>query len=110
MSISPQSLGLQRVATPGTPQAFDTTLVTTKKWLLTPIKTLPSTANVGNIYIGTSSMSKSTGTGVYAILTPTSAPLVLERPQSSGEYFKSTEWYIDADNSTDGVLIGYYGE
>jgi len=110
MSISPKSLGLQQVAAPGTPQPIAVVSTQTKRAVLTPIKTLPSTANVGNIYLGTSTMVKATGVGVYRILTPTTLPVLLERGRSTGEFVDLSQWYIDADNGTDGLLVGYDGE
>ena len=112
MSIKPESLGLQVVATPGTPQPISAlaTNGTCKEWTITPLKTLPSTPNVGNIYIGTATMVKATGAGVYRILTPTTLPVLISKPESSGEYFKLNEWYVDADNGTDGFLVGFFGQ
>ena len=112
MSIKPESLGLQVVTTPGTPQPISSVATngTCKQWTITPTKALPGTANVGNIYIGTSTMSKSTGAGVYRVLTPTTLPVTFSKPESSGEFFKLNEWFVDADNGTDGFLVGFFGQ
>lgn len=110
MAITPQSLGQQVVATPGTPQKMAAAVTSTKKWWITPLKTLPATANVGNIYLGTAAMNKATGAGVMRIITPTTLASLFDRPETSGEYWDLSLIYVDADNGTDGFIVGYLGE
>src|ERR1700690_658377 len=110
MSITPQSLGLVAVTAAGTPQQLTSTHVEVKDFWITPLKALPSTGNVGNIYIGTSTMVKATGVGVFRVIKTGDAPQHIERPRTSGEFYDLSQWYIDADNNSDGALIGYEGQ
>jgi hypothetical protein len=107
MAIAQKSLGLVTVATPGTPQPLTATPTRAFQWLATPIKALPATANVGNIYLGTSAMVKATGVGVYRVITPTTLPVASGRLDDSVATWDLSQIYIDADNSTDGLLVGY---
>lgn len=65
-------------------------------------RSAPGTPNVGNVYIGNKGMNKSTGAGVYAVLSPEQVEGFPLRPAVD-----LAQTYLDADNSGDGVLIGY---
>jgi hypothetical protein len=110
MSISAQGLGLVTVATAGVPQALAASVTETKDIWIRPLKSIPSTANTGNIYIGNSAMVKSTCVGVMLVIKTGDAPVHVERPRTSGEFYDLSQLYIDADNTGDGAIIGYEGQ
>jgi hypothetical protein len=110
MSISAQGLGLVTVAAADTPQPLSATPLEVKDFWIRPCKAAAGTANTGNIYIGNSAMVKGTGVGVIFLLKTGDAPLHIERPRTSGEFYDLSQWYIDADNNSDGALIGYEGQ
>lgn len=70
-------------------------------------------ANAGPIYIGLAGMDKTTGVGVLAILPgptdPATGPFPSFSPAQplSAAAFNMADFYVDADNNDDGVVISY---
>jgi hypothetical protein len=97
----PQSLGFVTVPTPGTPVKLSATSLQVATARIQP-RSAPGVVNVGNVYIGTPAMNKTSGAGVYAVLSP---------EQVDG--FRIPYWTdllqvaVDADNAGDGVCVGY---
>lgn len=70
------------------------------------IQALPD--NVGRVYIGASDMSRAARTGLYGMLaTPTAniLPTFAAALTISPNALKFTDFYIDADNANDGVIV-----
>lgn len=97
----PRSLGFILVTSAGIPVRLASVQQMVSSVRLQP-RTSPSSANVGNIYIGSQDMNKNTGAGVYGILSPEQ----VEGFQFPG-FMDLAQIWIDADNSGDGVLVGY---
>lgn len=97
----PASLGFKVVASAGTPVRLSSAPLTVASVRLQPLSA-PGVENVGNVYIGTQNMNKTTGAGVYAILSPEQ----VEGFQFLG-YVDLGQLWIDADNNGDGCLAGY---
>jgi hypothetical protein len=98
----PQSLGFVIVPTPGTPVPLSVSPLLAA--IRIQARSAPASQNVGNVYIGTKGMNKSTGAGVYAVLGPEA---VEPFPPHGGPWFDVGQLYLDADNANDGVVIGY---
>ena len=63
--------------------------------------------NTGKIYIGTSTLDKTTLAGVYAILPPPTAnifPSFSATVSYSPNHFNLAEIYVDVDNAGEGVV------
>ena len=104
-----QSLGFVTVAAAGTPAR------------LTANETTPSAQfgahsylvevhpnNTGNVYIGTATMNKATGVGVFAILPPPTAntyPSFSSNIVEAAAGFALNNIYIDVDNNGEAALI-----
>lgn len=97
----PSSLGFITVPSPGTPVKLSAASLQVATARIQP-RSAPGVVNVGNVYIGTPTMNKTTGAGVYAVLSPEQV-----------EGFQLPYWTdlsqvaVDADNANDGVLVGY---
>ena len=108
------SLGKVVVAAAGTPVAITTNLSTSNSKLnaagvLTCYSLIvqPLSSNVGKVYIGTSTMSRTTLAGVFLyvpIPTANSLPIEMFRNETAQAAFSATDIYVDADNANDGVL------
>lgn len=98
------SLGLIAVTSAGTPQALWPSSLPCDAVNILPMKG-PTTANVGNIYIGTKGMNKTSLVNVLYILA-SGQPATTVRSRAT---FKDdvNNYYIDADNSGDGAVISF---
>lgn len=103
--MSLKSLGKIAVSSAGTPQA-----VSASQLLCQSISFQALSSNTGKIYIGTQGMSKSTLVGVLAVLAVPTANLLPGYSVSSIPIgsVNAAEIYLDADTSTEGVIVGYY--
>ena len=61
-------------------------------------------SNTGKIYILDKGGSKSSGTGLLAILTSSTSSFIISTPQAPGG-LNAADYWIDADNSNDAVLV-----
>lgn len=109
-SVSPGGLGFVTVTSAGTPVQFTSSPLACVSLRIQPRKN-STTVNVGNIYIGNQNMVKSTGAGVYAILSPEQVQgFSITAPVVSGVYplsaYNAQGFWIDADNSGDAALVG----
>ena len=103
MSIGPNSLGFVTVASAGTPVQLVSSAMRVRCFRVQPRKNA-TTVNVGNVYIGGSNLNVSTKTGIYAILSPEQTEgIEIRYPQDLTDI---SQWYVDADNSNDSVLVG----
>jgi len=95
------------VTNSGTPVQFTSSSYQCSVLRIQPRKN-STTVNVGNVYIGSSTLNKSTGAGVYAILSPEQVEgLQFDIPWTAGVWpLNPSNWYVDADNSADAVLFG----
>lgn len=102
---TPASLGFILNAVPGTPVPLSATRLLVRHLRLQP-RTSATGVNVGNVYIGGPTLTKNTATTIFAVLSP---------EQTEGRNFDAadaglidlSQWYMDADNAGDGVLVGY---
>lgn len=97
----PRSLGFITVPTPGTPVPLASSGLLVASARLQP-RSAPTVVNVGNVYIGTQGMNKTTGSGVYAVLSPEQV-----EGFQLGPYVDVAQIFLDADNAGDGVLAAY---
>jgi len=65
-----------------------------------------TTVNVGNIYIGDSTLNVATKTGIFAVLSPEQVQGLSIRSADESQADLS-QWYVDADNANDAVLVSY---
>lgn len=98
----PQSLGFVTVPTPGTPVPLSATALNAA--IRVQARSAPGSQNVGNVYLGSKGMNKSTGAGVYAVLGPEDTG---HFPPHGGPWFDLGQLYLDADNAGDGVLVAF---
>lgn len=65
-----------------------------------------SVVNLGNVYVGGSNLNKNKPATIYAVLSPEQVDgLPIMSPGSSFDIDVSN-WWIDADNAGDAVLVG----
>ena len=67
-----------------------------------------ASTNLGKIWIGTATMNKSTGAGVYGILAPPSSttyPSFSSNIVGAANAFPMQQIYLDADNSGEKALV-----
>lgn len=108
MSATPQSLGIKTVAAAGTPVALIAASTQTKEFVVTPIKSAaPRVANTGPVYLMANGGTRATA---FAVIQPTDPPFRVPRERGSGGFFDLSQWFVDADTTGDGVLVGYLGE
>jgi|SRR5208282_3748292 len=109
MSVSGilRSLGFVTVASVGTPVPLSATPLVVRAFRIQPKKNYGA-ENTGQIYLGNSTLSRSTGAGVYAILSQeqTEGESITEQVLSSRDMDLSSV-FIDSDFAGDGVLVGY---
>jgi hypothetical protein len=102
---SPKSLGFITVSIPGT----SVPLVSASQ-LVRGIRVQPrasaTSLNVGNVYIVTHGGSKNTPTSIYAVIGPEQTEVPFRYP-GDATMLDLFDWAIDADNASDGALIGY---
>lgn len=100
-----QSLGLVRVAAPGTPVHVSAASLLCDHVNIQPQKSLgPAVDNVGAIYVGLAGMNKGTGVGVLYVLKP-GVPAVTNATKTKGALTdNASNYWIDADNAGDGAL------
>lgn len=106
----PASLGFIVSAIPGTPVQLSSTRLLVRHLRLQP-RASATVTNVGNVYVGGANLTKGTPTTIFAILSPEQT----ENRSSGGSdpglmdpsLVDLSQWYIDADNAGDGVLVGY---
>jgi hypothetical protein len=98
--VIPQSLGFVTVPTPGTPVPLSASPLLSSGRVQP--RSAPGVVNVGNVYLGTKGMNKSTGAGVYAVLSPEQVEGFPLTPAVD-----LAQLYLDADNAGDGVLASY---
>ena len=94
----PKSLGFLTVPAPGTPVVFSSLPLLVGKARV-HARSAPGVQNVGNVYIGSAGMNKTTGAGVYRVLGPEDSE-VLENTDLG-------QWWVDADTVGDGIVIGF---
>lgn len=107
--IVPGSLGFVSVTTAGTPVQLSATEQICNFIRIQPRKNY-NTVNAGNIYImtGTAGGGAASNQGlIWAVLAPEQAQGILINPQGENVH-NLANWWIDAVNSGDGVLVGYY--
>jgi len=107
MSEILNSLGFVAVSSAGTPVPLSGSSLVVRAFRVQPRKN-STTENTGIVYLGNSALVKSTGVGVYAILTQeqTEGELISAASLGSADIDLS-QVYLDADNSGDAVLVGY---
>lgn len=88
------------VTVPGTAEPLKATDVYAVSLLV-----FPKTGNIGNVYLGTSGVDKTTSKQI--IVTPTTPYISFDVP--TGNKLNLADFYIDADNGTDGVYFMYLG-
>ena len=110
--LPPKSLGFINVATAGTPVPLSATPLVVNFFRVLPKKDA-ATENSGQVYLTNSLASTATPSGavdnptsIYAILAQEQAEGV-ELPPVKSEQYDLSEWYVDADNDGDGILVGY---
>lgn len=103
--ISIDSIGVVAVASAGTPQKLSASSLQVRHVRMTACKISGGAfaSNAGTVYIGKSTMNKTTGAGVYFKL----APEGVSSEDSPGDVYDLSQWYIDADTTGDGVLVGF---
>lgn len=92
----PQSLGFVVVSSAGTKVPLSSSPLQVRAARIQP-RSAAGVVNVGNVYL-------KTGTGtVYAVLSP-------EQVEGIPVPFWTdlSQWFVDADNSGDGVCVGYW--
>lgn len=97
------SLGKITVSSAGTPVQATGTSTPVHSYLVQALST-----NTGKIYIGNSTMSKTTLVGVFAVLAPPSTNLIpsfASAVSTIAARFDLSQVWVDADNSGEGVLI-----
>jgi hypothetical protein len=97
----PQSLGFITVRTPGTPVPLSATPLQLSSVRVQP-RSAPGILNIGNVYLGARGMNRSTGAGVYAVLSPEQVEGFPLSPAVD-----LAQVYVDADNAGDGILGAY---
>ena len=103
------SLGAIAVAAAGTPQALSPgVMLSVQNLRITPAKVTGGAivANTGFIYIGTATMNKATGAGVYMVLAPLQTN-ISGVEINFGDVMDLSNVYIDADTTGDGAIVGY---
>ena len=104
------SLGKVTVTTPGTPVRATSNQGTPGAQVsCQAIAFQALSANTGKIYIGSSTMNKSTLAGVYFVLAVPTTNIVpsFSASQLSVAGLNAADFYLDADNGTEGVIISY---
>lgn len=105
------SLGFVTVTTAGTPvrctinESDPTARVAAHSYLVEAKST-----NTGAIYIGSASMNKSTGAGVYAVLPPPTLniyPSFSSNIVEAAAGFNMNEVYLDADVNGEKALVSF---
>jgi|SRR5581483_10941940 len=102
-------IGKVSVTSPGTPVQVTSDLSIRCAKILFAV----DTANTGKTYLGGAGMSKTTRAGVGRAFTqpPASGPqdglLISERP-GEGNSLRPADYWIDADNANDGLLVTYW--
>ncbi len=104
--MSMVSLGLIVVTTPSTPVQLSAKSIRCNQINLQAVKG-PSTDNVGNVYFGLAGLNRSTLAGVLYVLKP-GIPAASVMGSQVGSYNDDlSNYWIDADNANDGVLVSY---
>lgn len=109
MGAQLEALGRTRVTSAGTPVAIAASIpasINPQTAHAIIIEALPT--NVGKVYIGKSTLNKSTFVGVLVVLpTPTanSIPTFSLAVTQAANAIKLSDFYIDADNANDGVIV-----
>lgn len=110
--MSIQSLGITKVTSPGTPvpvtsnQNDPTKRVPTQSIVF---QALPG--NVGIIYVGSNGLNKGTGLEQFAFIPKPTNSLTGPFPTATisipeeAAGLNATDFYVDADNANDGVLV-----
>jgi len=102
------ALGPVKVATPGTPVQLPS-LPPPQPSSVNALSLVALPTNTGKIYIGVSGMNKGTLVGVIDVLPPASASAIpsfsLSGSAMAANGVLITQFYIDADNATEGVLV-----
>lgn len=106
MGLTAKSLGFVTVPTPGTAVALAGLLTGAVILRLEPRRN-QTTVNVGNVYIGGSNLSKNTPTTIYAVLSPEQVEGTEISAAGAKDFLDISQYFVDADNAGDGVLVGY---
>lgn len=102
---TPASGGFVLSGTPGTPVPLSAVKLLVRRLRLQP-RTSATGINVGNVYIGGATLTKNTGTTIFAVLSPEQTESREITALDNG-LIDLSQWYMDADNAGDGVLVGY---
>ena len=95
-------IGKVVVASAGTPQKLNPTAVSAQGILVQALS-----ANTGKIFVGDSTLNKTTLVGCYAVLAVPTANVIpsFSATQQSPGGLDPSLIFIDADNTNDGVLV-----
>ena len=99
-----QSLGKITVTTAGTPVQINSTNIPCQA-----ISIQALSSNAGKVYVGLSGMSKTTLIGNLAVLAVPSGAIIPSFSASvdSANGLNVSQYWIDVDNSGEGVLVAY---
>jgi hypothetical protein len=101
------SLGFVTVPTPGTPVPLSATKLLVRHLRLQP-RAAATTVNVGNTYvIIPGGGGKGTATSIHAVLTPEQVEGKDFLSSNDTSLIDLSQVLIDADNASDGFLVGY---
>lgn len=104
----PKGNGFVIVASPGTAVSLVGSSKSIKAYgiRLQP-RTDISNSNIGNVYIGGKNLNKANAATIFAILSPEQVEGRDIASATAQALVELADWYVDADNAGDGVLVGY---